>query len=69
MKSTSAKTVAKAFVQHWIFVYGNPVWVLSDNVPQLAAKFFQDVCRILGTKNQFTSTYHPQCNGQVERFN
>ena len=69
MKTIRAKTIAKAFVEHWIFVYGTPIWVLSDNGPQFAAKFFQDVCRILGAKNLFTSTYHPQCNGKVERFN
>lgn len=28
-----------------------------------------DVCRIIGIKNVFTTTYYPYANGQVEQFN
>ena len=69
MKSVSASDLAKAFVNEWIFVYGPPAHVLSDNGKYFTSKFFQDVCRILNVRNQFTTTYHPQANGQVERFN
>ena len=33
------------------------------------AHFFRRVCNILQVHNVFTITYHPQTNGQVERFN
>lgn len=66
---TTALAVAKAFVKNWVFAYGAPATLLSDNGPQFAAKFFQQVCKTLGTVNKFTTTYHPQANGQVERFN
>ena len=69
LTSISSAKVAAAFIKHWIFVYGPPVSVLSDNGKQFTARFFIDVCRILGIKNVFTTTYHPQANGQVERFN
>lgn len=69
LKKITAAAVAIAFVNHWVFVYGPPVHLLSDNGSQFTSKFFQNVCRILGVKNLFTTTYHPQCNGQVERFN
>ena len=69
MKRITAIEVAKAFVNRWVFVYGQPLTMLSDNGPQFAARLFIDICRILGVKNVFTTTYHPQCNGQVERFN
>jgi transposase InsO family protein len=42
---------------------------LSDNGGQFTSKFFQKCCTLLGIKQGFTTTYHPQCNGQVERFN
>ena len=43
--------------------------LLADNGKQFTSKFFLDVCRILKVHNSFTTTYHPQTNGQVERFN
>ncbi len=49
--------------------FGTPRVFLSDNGPQLTAKVFQEACRILGIKNVYTSTYHPQAKGQVERYN
>lgn len=33
------------------------------------AKFLQDICRILNFQNQFTTTYNPHTNGQLERNN
>ena len=62
-------TVAVAFVEAWIFKYGPPKTLISDNGKQFAAKFFEAVCSLLGLSNIFTSTYHPQTNGQVERYN
>ena len=69
LKRITAASVAKAFIQHWVFAYGSPCSVLSDNGKQFTSRFFQDVCRILRINNVFTTTYHPQTNGQVERFN
>ena len=40
-----------------------------DSAPQLTAELFRETCRILGVKNTYTSTYHPQTEGQVERMN
>ena len=69
LRTTTALVTAKAFCEHWVFCYGPPRYVLSDNGPQFAAKFFQAVCRELGIEKVFSSAYHPQTNGQVERFN
>jgi transposase InsO family protein len=62
-------TVASALYHHWVFVYGAPRLLLSDNGTQFNSKFFQACCQILGIHQKFTTAYHPQCNGQVERFN
>ena len=69
LKGISAAEVAKAFVDHWVFNYGAPKELLADNGKCFTARFFQDVCRILNVHNMFTTTYHPQTNGQVERYN
>ena len=69
LKRITAFSIAKAFVDHWVYVYGPPLSLLADNGKQFVARFFHEVCRILKIKNVFTTTYHPQTNGQVERFN
>ena len=69
LKRITAYDVAVAFVEHWVFKYGAPATLLSDNGSQFVAHFFRRVCNILQVHNVFTTTYHPQTNGQVERFN
>jgi transposase InsO family protein len=61
--------VAHAFCEQWVYVYGAPVTLLTGNGPQFTAKYFQAVCAELGVKKVFTTAYHPQTNGQVERYN
>jgi hypothetical protein len=69
LRTTFAFVVAKAFCDHWIFVYGPPRYVLTDKGPQYTSKGFLAVCRELGVNKVFATAYHPQTNGQVERFN
>lgn len=69
LSSITAYAVAKTFCESWVFTYGPPVYLLSDNGGQFTSKYFQSVCQILGIRNLFTSSYHPQTNGQAERFN
>ena len=65
----SSAEVARAFTHEWVFNYDAPGHLLADNGGCFTSKFSQDVCRILNVENRFTTTYHPQTNGQVERYN
>jgi hypothetical protein len=67
--TVTALLVAQAFCDHWAYVYGPPVSLLTDNGPQFTAKFFQAVCSDLGIRKIFTTAYHPQTNRQVEQYN
>ena len=69
LRTTTASVVANAFLDKWVYVYGARRYVLTDNGPQFAAKFFDAVCALLGVWNYLTTAYHPQSNGQTERFN
>ena len=66
---TRAWDIAQAFVHQWVFAYGPPKRLISDNGPPFDSKFYQATCIALGIKNKPTTTYHPQTNGQTERFN
>jgi transposase InsO family protein len=69
LRTITALVVAKAFRDAWVFCYGPPRYILTDNGTQFNAKIFLAVCRELGIAEIFTTAYHPQTNGQVERFN
>jgi transposase InsO family protein len=69
LRTVTVLSVARAFCDHWAYVYGPPISLLTDNGPQFTAKFFQAVCSEMGIQKIFTTAYHPQTNGQVERYN
>ena len=69
LPSIKAIDVSVALVNHWIFKYGPPKVLLSDNGSQFISDIFHRVCNLLHVRNALTMTYHPQTNGQTERFN
>ena len=69
LRSITALSVAKAFVNNWVVPYGAPATLLSDNGSQFTSKLFTMICSELKIRNAFTTAYHPQTNGQVERYN
>ena len=69
LRSKSALDIAKAFASHWVFKYGIPKTILTDNGSDIAGQFMTEFHQILGCKSLTTTTYHPQTNGQTERFN
>lgn len=49
--------------------YGPPDTLLTDNGPQLVSVYFRGFCRMLGIHHLTSTAYHPQTQGQVERYN
>ena len=54
--------------ESWISLFGRPDCILSDNGPQFVSYMFGDYMKAQGIELRATSTYHPQCNGMVERI-
>ncbi|GFW12177.1 hypothetical protein TNCV_4936211 [Trichonephila clavipes] len=50
----------------WMF--GVPAKIVTDQGRQFEAELFRSIAAICGAKVAHTTSYHPQCNGKVERL-
>ena len=69
MANQCADTVGRAFVDHVITRHGIPDRILTDQGRNFESDLMKKVVQLLGVKKLRTSSYHPQTDGQVERFN
>lgn len=64
--TTTSKTIellSEVFTRH-----GYCDTIVSDNGPQFTSDQFANFCKSLGVEHIRTAPYHPQSNGQAERF-
>lgn len=67
-RMTTDETI-QAFMSSWVSNYGVPHQLLTDQGSNFSSKLAQDVFRFLQIKKLWTTAYHPQTDGCVERFN
>jgi hypothetical protein len=60
---------ARKFMKHVYPHYGLPLGLVSDRGSQWNSALFRGMCDDLGIDLKLTFSYHPQANGQVERYN
>ena len=68
LKDMTAATVANAIVEEWIMRYGAPDVLHTDQGTNFNCDLMQDICRLFMIDKTGTTPYHPQGNGQVQRF-
>ena len=69
LKSTDSVTLARVLVDEVICRYGVPHYLHSDQGANFVSAVIQSLCSRPGIKRTPSTLYHPQGNGQVERFN
>ncbi|KRY42383.1 Retrovirus-related Pol polyprotein from transposon [Trichinella spiralis] len=69
LANMEASTVAKVLVEKYIAYFGAPDYLHSDQRRSFEASVVLEMCRLFGIKKTRSSPYHPQGNGQAERFN
>ena len=67
-KDQKATTVAKILYEKFIAIFGAPARLLSDQGANFSSAVVSELCKTFHIDKLRTSAYHPQCNGQVERF-
>ena len=64
-----AKTVTKALVDKWFYVYGIPTRIHSDQGKSFDNKIIEQLCKIYGVKQSTTAPYNPHGNSSCKRLN
>lgn len=68
-KSDTANQTADLLVDHVIKHHGVPTTIVSDQDIVLTSKYWQRFCFRLNIQTEFTTSYNPSSDGQVERLN
>ena len=53
IENKEAETVAKAFLKHYIAVFGCPVQILTDNGSEFTNKDLRDVLKVLDIEHRY----------------
>ena len=67
--SVEATVIARLLIDEIISRHGAPRVLLSDRGTNFLSKVVAEVCKIFQIHKVNTSSYHPQTDGLVERFN
>jgi transposase InsO family protein len=68
-RNETAVTMAKVFWHQWVPHYGWPNHIITDKGQTFLSVMMMELCKLGDVKKINTTPYHPQTNGQVERYN
>ena len=68
-KDQTAKTLADIFEREWLFKFGAPHRLLTDQGSNFESALLENLCRLWKVEKVHTTPYHPAGNGVCERAN
>src|SRR5579863_1710026 len=68
-KTINTEGIAWLYTTNIIPHYGIPKKIISDRDPWFTAQFSKELCHILGIKQNLSTVFRPQTDGQSERTN
>ena len=63
----SLECLAELYINEIVGLHGIPVSIVSDRDPRFTSRFWGSLQEALGTKLRFSTSFHPQTDGQSER--
>ena len=67
--SYTASDIARLFVKEIYRIHGLPKRIISDRDAKFTSKFWTSLFQAIETQLCFSTPYHPQMDGQIERVN
>ena len=68
LTNITAESVAQAFLLGWVSRFGVPATIVTDRGRQFESQLWSSLMSLLGSKRSWSTAYHPQTNGTVERL-
>ena len=68
-ETISGIQLAELYINRIVSLYGVPLEISSDRGSIFTSKCWESFQNAFGTKLNFSTAYHPQSQGQVERIN
>ena len=68
LRNHTAPTVARALMTHVFYKFGALLQLLTDQGPEFESQLFQELMRWMEIDKLRTMSFHPSCNGVVEKF-
>ncbi|RVX07789.1 Transposon Ty3-I Gag-Pol polyprotein [Vitis vinifera] len=65
----TAEETARLFLKHVVKYWGLPKFIISDRDPHFTGKFWTELFKLMGSELHFSTSFHPQTDGQTERVN
>ena len=65
----SAEDAARMFLMNVVKYWGIPKAIISDRDARFTCKFWLELSKFMGTELNFSTSFHPQTDGQIERVN
>ncbi|KAK3008977.1 hypothetical protein RJ639_015387 [Escallonia herrerae] len=68
-KYCSAEDTAQLFFKYVVKYWGVPQDIVSDRDSRFTGNFWTELFKLFGSQLSMSSSYHPESDGQMERFN
>ncbi|CAM4953207.1 unnamed protein product [Rotaria socialis] len=69
VRDNTAQTAVRFIKEDIITKFGTPRCILTDNGTHFTSSLMNELFKCIGTTHLYSTPYHPQTNGQIERYN